>query len=267
MTTAVHTGTGVGELLRDWRRERRLSQLQLALEVGTSTRHLSFVETGRSRPSSEMILRLADRLEVPLRERNRLLLAGGFAPVYPEYSLDAPELQASLAAVRQVLAGHEPYPALAVDHAWNVIDTNSGLGVLLGGVAPWLLEGQVNTLRLSLHPEGMAPSIVNLGQWRGHVLATLRRNLAVSGDSRLRELYDELLTYPCDQEVPPVETPTGGGVHIPLQFRVDGRVLSFLGIISTFGTAVDVTLAELSIESLLPADADTAAYLHGRAGD
>ena len=266
MTTVVRPGMSVGELLRDWRRQRRLSQLELSIGVGTSTRHLSFVETGRSKPSSQMILRLADQLDIPLRERNRLLLAGGFAPVYPEYSRDAPEMQASLAAVRQVLAGHEPYPAIAVDHAWNVIDTNSGLEVLLGGVAPSLLQGQVNTLRLSLHPDGMAPSFVNLGEWRGHVLGTLRRHLAVAADPELRELYDELLTYPCDQEVPAVDTPTGGGAHVPLQFRVGDRVLSFLGIISTFGTALDVTLAELSIESLLPADGDTAAYLHGRTG-
>ena len=263
MTTAVHPGTTVGELLRDWRRQRRLSQLQLSVDVGTSTRHLSFVETGRSKPSSEMILRLADQLDVPLRERNRLLLAGGYAPVYPERSLDDPEMQSSLNAVRQVLAAHEPNPALAVDHAWNVIEANNGLDVLLGGVPPSLLAGRVNALRLSLHPDGMARSIVNLGEWRGHVLGSLRRHLAVSSDPELRELYDELLAYPCDQDVPPMDTPRGGGAHVPRQFRVGDRVLSFLGIISTFGTALDVSLAELSIEALLPADPDTAAYLHG----
>jgi transcriptional regulator with XRE-family HTH domain len=260
-TVATPAATPVGELLRDWRRQRRLSQLELSINTGTSTRHLSFVETGRSRPSSEMILRLCEQLDLPLRERNRLLLAGGFAPVYPENALEDPAMQPSLDAVRQVHSAHQPNPALAVDHAWNVIATNGSLGLFLAGVDESLLTGRVNALRLSLHPSGMAPSIVNLGEWRGHVLRNLRRHLAVTGSQELRELYDELVGYPCDQEVPLVETPAAGGVHVPLRLRVDDTVLQFFAIISTFGTALDVSLSELSIESFLPADPDTAAYL------
>lgn len=268
MTTAVASCPApVGELLADWRRRRRLSQLELSISAGTSTRHLSFVETGRSRPSSQMILRLCDQLDLPLRERNRLLLAGGFAPVYPEKSLDDPAMEASLAAVRQVLTAHRPNPALAVDHAWNVIQANQSLELLTRCVDDSLLssDGPVNALRLSLHPLGMAPSIINLGEWRGHVLGGLRRHASVTGDPALRELYDELVAYPCDQDEPDLETPAAGAVHVPFRFRAGEAELSFLAIISTFGTALDVSLSELSIESFFPADAQTAAHLrsHG----
>lgn len=259
----VEPGTTVGEMLRQWRTRRRLSQLELSSRCATSTRHLSFVETGRSRPSSDMILRLSEQLDVPLRDRNRLLLAGGFAPLYPEQPLGHPSMAASLAAVRQVLDAHQPNPALAVDHAWTVLDTNESVGLLTGLVRdPALLDGEINALRLTLHPGGMAPHIVNLGEWRAHVLGRLHRHAELRADPALHELYAELVAYPCDQEEPAFEQPETGGVHVPFRVRVGAEVLSFLAIISTFGTALDVTLEGLSIESFFPADAATAASLH-----
>src|SRR5580698_123285 len=186
----------VGELLREWRERRRLSQLDLAIQADISARHLSFVETGRSRPTPTMILRLTEQLAVPLRERNVLLLAAGYAPAYPQHVLEAPELDNVRVALGQVLAGHEPYPAVVVDRWWDVRDANSGLALLTAGCAPALLKPPVNALRLALHPDGMAPRIVNLPQWRGHLLTQLQHRASALGDQRLRELHDELLDYP-----------------------------------------------------------------------
>ena len=183
-------------MLRDWRQRRRLSQLDLALEAGVSTRHLSFVETGRSRPSPEMVLTLADQLEVPLRERNQLLLAAGYAPQYGARSLDDPELARIRDALGKLLAGHEPYPAFAVDRHWNMQMSNGALGPLLEGVADELLVPPVNCLRVALHPDGLAPRILNLGDWRGHLLMRLGRELQLTGDPELEELHEELLGYP-----------------------------------------------------------------------
>src|SRR5262245_46854093 len=182
----------VGELLRDWRQRRRLSQLDLALDAEISSRHLSFVETGRSKPSSEMILRLAERLEVPLRERNQLLLAGGFAPAYSESKLSAPSMSAVTGALRQLLDAHQPNPALIVDEGWDLVDANAAVDLFLAGAAPELLEPPVNALRLSLHPDGMASRIVNLGEWRAHILARLRRQADRSGSASLLGLWEEL---------------------------------------------------------------------------
>src|SRR5215213_10129179 len=188
----------VGELLRQWRERRRRSQLDLALDAEVSTRHLSFVETGRSAPSREMVLRLAEQLELPLRERNRLLLAAGYAPVYSESSLDADQMTAVRAALRQVLAGHEPYPALVVDRSWNLVEANRSIALFTAGLPPELLAPPTNVLRASLHPDGMARRIVNLGEWRAHLLGRLRRQVAVTGDAALAELYAELRAYPCE---------------------------------------------------------------------
>src|SRR5215218_7125223 len=185
----------VGELLRQWRERRRRSQLDLALDAEISTRHLSFVETGRSAPSREMVLRLAEQLEVPLRERNSLLLAAGYAPVYSESGLDAAPLAAVRAAIRQLLTAHEPYPAVVIDRNWHMVEANASVGLLLAGVRPDLLEPPVNVLRVSLHPEGMAPLTVNLGEWRAHLLGRLRRQIALTADTGLRALYDELQAY------------------------------------------------------------------------
>ncbi|MDA3644929.1 helix-turn-helix transcriptional regulator [Saccharopolyspora indica] len=254
----------VGALLREWRERRRLSQLQLSLDADISARHLSFVETGRSKPTKEMILRLSEQLDVPLRERNGLLLAGGYAPAYPNGSLDAPELAAVLAALRQVLAGHEPNPALVVDRHWHLIDGNDSAGLFLDGAAAELLAPPVNVLRLSLHPAGLAPNIVNLGEWRAHVLGRLHRQAAATGDPVLRDLHAELRDYPCDQPEPEVELPGAGDVVVPLRFRRGGAELSFFSTTTVFGTPLDVTVAELAIESFFPADRSTMDFLRNR---
>lgn len=247
----------VGVLLREWRGNRRLSQLELAGQAGVSTRHLSFVETGRSRPTREMILRLAEELAVPLRARNALLLAGGFAPAYPEGELGGPDLAAVLASLRVVLAGHEPYPAVLIDRHWTMIDSNAAVPLLTAGVAPELLEPPVNVLRVSLHPDGMAPRIRNLAEWREHILHRLDRQALATGDPVLRSLHDELRALPGGGD--PVRRPEG--VVVPLRYAVDGRDLSFFSVTSVLGTPLDVTLDELAIESFLPADAATAAHL------
>lgn len=256
----------IGTLLREWRERRRLSQLDLALEAEVSTRHLSFVETGRSQPSREMVLHLAEHLDVPLRERNGLLLAAGYAPVYAETALDAPDaphMAAVRAAVRQVLAGHEPYPAVVVDRNWTIVDANAGIALLTEGVAPELLAPPANALRASLHPRGMAPRIANLGEWRAHLLGRLRRQVARTADAALAALYDELRAYPCAQPEPAIELPGPSDVVVPLRLRHGDRELTFFSMVATFGTPLDVTVAELAIESFFPADSDTAAVLHG----
>jgi hypothetical protein len=206
-----------------------------------------------------MVLHLADNLDVPLRERNHLLLAAGFAPAFGETSLDAPQLAAVRQAIRQVLKGHEPYPALVVDRAWNLVDANATVGLLTDGSAPELLEPPANALRLALHPDGLAPRIRNLGEWRGHLLARLRREVAVTADAGLTELLDELRGYPCDQ--PEAEVPAPG--EVAAQLRIDTALgeLTFFGTVATFGTPLDVTVAELSIESFFPANPETAKAL------
>nr|WP_199432211.1 helix-turn-helix transcriptional regulator [Qaidamihabitans albus] len=257
-TVAPARGRPVGELLREWRDRRRISQLDLAISAGISTRHLSFVETGRAAPSREMVLRLGDHLDVPLRERNQLLLAAGFAPVYAESSLDDPDLAVVRQAVRLLLTGHEPFPAAVIDRRWNLIDGNAGVAALLEGVAPGLLEPPVNVLRVTLHPDGMASSIVNLGEWRAHLLGRLRREVAATADPELAALLEELRGYPCAQAVPEIEIPGPGDFLVPLRIRHGGAELSFFSTVATFGTPLDVTLAELSIESFYPADPATA---------
>jgi len=251
----------VGELLREWRDRRRISQLDLAISADISTRHLSFVETGRSKPSRDMVLRLGEHLDVPLRERNQLLLAAGYAPVYPEGGLADPDLAAARQAVRQLLTGHEPYPAAVVDRGWNLVDANNGISLLTRQVAPELLAPPANVLRATLHPDGMAPHIVNLGEWRSHLLGRLRRQVALTADPVLAGLLEELRGYPCAQPVPEVEIPGPGDIVIPLRIRDGDTELAFFSTVATFGTPLDVTLAELVIESFYPADAHTADHL------
>ena len=264
MTTTVDRPP-VGVMIREWRLRRRCSQLDVSSATGVSSRHLSFVETGRARPSSTLILRLSDHLDVPLRERNRMLLAGGYAPRFTEHELDAPAMRPALDAVREVLRAHEPVPALAVDRLWNIVDANSAVSLFTEGCSPMLLEPPINALRLTLHPDGMAPRIVNLPEWRAAVLGGLKRSALARADREMLALHDELDKYPSGDDAP--RQPAGGGqVHVPFILRHDGRVLSFLAIIATFGTAVDITLSELSIESFFPADATTAEYLRGRQG-
>ncbi|MFE0020773.1 helix-turn-helix domain-containing protein [Amycolatopsis sp. NPDC059021] len=257
MTTPVK----VGELLRQWRDRRRISQLDLAISADISTRHLSFVETGRSRPSRDMVLRLGEHLDVPLRERNQLLLAAGYAPAYGESELGDPEMAAVREAVRLLLKGHEPYPAAVVDRAWNLVDANASLGIFTEQVAPELLVPPANVLRATLHPDGMAPHVLNLGEWRAHLLSRLRGQVTQTADPALAALLEELRGYPCDQPVPEVEVPGPGDIFVPLRFCHRGTELAFFSTVATFGTPLDVTVAELVIESFFPANPDTAAYL------
>ena len=256
------TENRVGTMLRDWRQRRRLSQLDLALDAGVSSRHLSFVETGRSRPSPEMVLTLAQRLEVPLRERNQLLLAAGYAPRYRERSFDGPELAPVREAVSRLLAGHEPYPALAVDSAWNLVASNGALDLLLEDVADELLLPPVNVMRLALHPDGVAPRILNLGEWRGHLLARLRREAALRRDPRLDELLAEVEAYP--GEVDPDRSEMD--IMVTLRLASSAGELTLFSTVTTFGTAVDITVAELSVEAFFPADEATAEALRAAAG-
>jgi len=252
----------VGELLREWRDRRRISQLDLAISADISTRHLSFVETGRSKPSRDMVLRLGEHLDVPLRERNRLLLAAGYAPAYTETALGDPGMDAVRRAVRQLLAGHEPYPAAVVDRNWDLVEANAAVGLFVAGIPP---ELTTNVLRATLHPDGMAPHVLNLGEWRAHLLGRLRRQVTQTADTGLAALLDELRGYPCDQPVPEVEVPGPGDIFVPLKLRHDGAELTFFSTVATFGTPLDVTVAELVIESFFPADPATAAYLRERA--
>lgn len=255
----------VGALLREWRQHRRLSQFELALESGVSSRHLSFVETGRSRPSAAMVLHLAEQLAVPLRDRNHLLLAAGYAPVFAQRELDAPELGPVRDAIDQVLRGHEPYPALVVDRHWGLVAANSAVDVLVGGVAGELLEPPINVLRLSLHPDGLAPRILNLHQWRAHLLERLARDALASGDPALTVLHDELASYP-DREAGPSLDPTFADIAVPLRLRHGEIELAFISTKTTFGTAVDITVAELSIESFFPADPQTTEAMRSLVG-
>jgi transcriptional regulator with XRE-family HTH domain len=253
----------VGHLLRDWRRRRRLSQLDFACEADISARHLSFLETGRSLPSREMVMRLAERLDVPLRERNQLLVAAGYAPVFSERSLEDPTLEAARRVVDLVLKGHEPFPALAVDRHWNLVTSNRAVAPLLAGVEPSLLEPPVNVLRLSLHPRGLAPRIVNLAEWRSHLLARLRRQVDVSADPVLAELLDELSAYPAprvDKRHAAGDTDYAG-VAVPFRLATEDGTLSFLSTTTVFVTPVDITLSELALESFFPADAATSEAL------
>lgn len=251
----------IGALLREWRQRRRLSQLDLALDADISTRHLSYVETGRATPSRAMVLHLAEQLEVPLRERNTLLAAAGYAPIYRERPLDDPALQAAREAVDLVLRAHEPYPALAVDRHWNMLSHNRPVLALMEGVAPELLVPPLNVLRLSLHPQGMAPKIVNLSAWRTHLFERLRHQIAVSADPVLTALLEELQSYPAPPDDEPYEAIALNAVALPLQLRTAMGVLSFISTITVFGTPVDITLSELALETFFPADAFTAEAL------
>jgi transcriptional regulator with XRE-family HTH domain len=256
------TASRVGPVLREWRRRRRLSQLELALEAGVSTRHLSYVETGRSRPSAEMVLHLAEALDVPLRERNALLLAAGHAPRYTDHDLDAPEHGPTRAALDALLTGLEPNPAIVVDRHWGLVGGNAGLALLTAGVAPELLEPPANVLRIALHPDGLAPRIANLGQWRTHLLERLGRQAVASGDPALAALHDELVALP-GRDV--ADEGPYGLVAVPLELHAPdgGAPLRFISTVTTFGTAADVTLAELAVETFLPLDERTAAALRG----
>ncbi|MEW1845820.1 helix-turn-helix transcriptional regulator [Nonomuraea angiospora] len=254
----MHRDRTVGELLREWRRRRRLSQLDLAVQADVSSRHISFVETGRTIPSRRMLLHLAQHLDVPLRERNRLLVAAGYAPAYERRPLEDPELAQAYEAIQGVLRGHEPFPAVAVDHHWNVLLSNPAMEIFLDGVDPELLKSPVNMMRLGLDPRGFAPRLQNLGQVRAYLLPRLARQAARTGDPELSALYEELRSYGTEDD-PPTAGPTD--IAMPIRLQHDGVELSFFSTITTFGAAFDITLEEIAIETLFPADATTTAYL------
>jgi transcriptional regulator with XRE-family HTH domain len=254
---------GIGGHLKEWRTRRRLSQLDLALEADISTRHLSFLETGRAQPSRDMVLHLAERLDVPLRERNLLLTAAGYAPVFGERALDDPTLAAARAAIDLVLAGHEPFPALAVDRHWQQIAANSAVALLAAGVAPHLLQPPINVLRVALHPEGLAPRTLNLAEWRAHLLARLRRQIELSADPALIDLLRELETYPAPSvgRRHAADAGTAETAVLPFRLETDHGVVSLFSTVTIFGTPIDVTVAELALECFYPADPATAAIL------
>jgi transcriptional regulator with XRE-family HTH domain len=244
-----------------------MSQLELALEAGISARHISFLETGRALPSRDMLLRLAEQLAIPLREQNMLLVAAGYAPIFSEQSLDAPSMQAVRQALDLVLRGHEPYPALAFDRHWTLITTNRAVTTLLAGSDPALLQAPVNVMRLSLHPQGLAPQIVNYAEWRGHLLARLRHQLALSADAQLAALWEEVTAYPFPAEAHrsiAAAVPDDAPVAAPLRLRTAAGLLSFISTTTIFGTPIDITVAELAIESFFPLDAATAERMRQR---
>ncbi|WP_326769044.1 helix-turn-helix transcriptional regulator [Streptomyces sp. NBC_01591] len=261
--TTVAIDTGVGPLLRSWREQRRISQLELALRADSSARHISFIETGRSRPSEEMILRLAEHLEIPVRERNALLVVAGYAPHYAQTALDDPALDTLREGMERLLQAYDPYPALVVDGTYNVVAANRGMATLMDGVAEHLLVPPLNAMRLTLHPEGLAPRIRNLREWRADLLAQMERQIALARSAELREVYEEVAGYP----VPESTAGTGSGpvpslpFALPLLIEHDAGVLSFVCSIATFNTPMDVTVAELAIETFLPADQATADHL------
>ncbi|WP_106397258.1 helix-turn-helix domain-containing protein [Actinocorallia populi] len=254
----------VGELLRQWRRRRRISQLDLAIAADVSARHVSLVETGKSNPSAEMVLRLADHLDVPLRERNRLLLAAGFAPRYTERPLDGGALTAARDAIARVLRAHEPYPALVFDRRWNILMSNRAVDPFFATVDPDLLRPPVNLVRLGLHPRGLAPLVVNLADVRAVFRTRIARQLAVAPDPELTALYEELLA-PGPEDA--VSLSSESDVVIPMLIRFEGRELRLFSTITTFGTPMDITLDEVAIESYYPADAESAAYFTNPDGD
>jgi len=254
----------VGPLLREWRKRRRRTQLDLALGAGISARHLSFVETGRSRPSPEMVLLLAEQLEVPVRERNQLLLAAGHAPAIPEYSIGDPELAPVREALDLILTAQEPYPAVVVDRGWNLVAANSAMAALAAWVDPVLLQPPVNVMRDGLHPRGLARWTINLSEVRAYFRGRLAHQVAITGDDGLASLLEEVTAYPAGEHDPdPAGETAARNIITPLmRMRTpDGEELSLFATVATFGTATEVTTSELSIELTFPADAATAEAL------
>jgi transcriptional regulator with XRE-family HTH domain len=252
----------VGHLIRQWRQRRRLSQLDLACDAEISTKHLSFLETGRAQPSLEMLLHLADRLAIPLRDRNVLLSAAGFTLTYQERSLDDQGFRLARDSVDFLLSMHEPNPALAVDRHWTMAAANKAVGHLIAGVDPLLLTPPMNFIRLSLHPAGLAARIINLAEWRGHIIHRLRRQIDVTGDSVLADLVEEVRDYP----MPPAPSgrtrpPDNEIWAVPIQLMTVHGPLAFFGTTTVFDTPVDITLSELMIESFFPADPITASVM------
>lgn len=266
MLNAMHQNASnspsIGDLLRDWRTRRRMSQLDLAAEAEISQRHLSFVESGRANPSRDMVLLLAERLEVPMRQRNQLLMSAGFAPNFAERAIADPALGPAMDIVRQVLKGHEPNPAMAVDRHWNLIEANASIAPFLEGVEDQsLLAPPLNVMRLSVHPRGLAPRIVNLWEWRHHLIERLHRHNNAVADPVLAQLETELRSYPSGPRNSSSMSSEIAAIAQPVKLRMGDAVLTFLSTITVFGTAVDITLSEIAIESFFPADDETAQFL------
>ncbi len=264
-------GVTVGTLLRGWRARRRVSQLELALRADSSARHISFIETGRAVPSRAMVIRLAEHLDVPVRDRNALLVAAGYAPAYAETPLADPAMAPLRTGLDQLLAAYEPNPALVLDGLYDVVAANRGVAALLDGVAAHLLRPPMNAMRLTLHPQGLAPRIRNLAEWRAHLLERMARQIALRGSGPLKALYDEVAAYPCGAGGPPADGPDAGtypaAYALPLRIEAGGRVLSFLSTVTTFNTPMDVTVSELAVETFLPADPETTLALRSFASD
>jgi transcriptional regulator with XRE-family HTH domain len=260
MAEAVQT---VGKMVRSWRELRRFSQLELAVEAEVSQRHLSFIESGRTSPSREMVLHLAEYLEIPFRDRNAMLLAAGYSPIYGDRPLDDPTLIHAKAALELLLRAHEPYPALTVDRHWNIVGANRALGPLLDGVDPELLKPPANALRVSLHPRGLARNIVNLGEWRQHLLDRLLRQFRICRDPALDSLLKELSSYPFSpsERLNSFNNSLANEVAIPLRLKTPKGVLSFLSTVTVFGTPVEITLSEVTLEAFYPADQESARIL------
>jgi transcriptional regulator with XRE-family HTH domain len=264
MVTTVYgwpmTSAGIGELVREWRARRHRSQMDLALEVGVSPRHLSFVETGRSKPSAELVLALAEHLDVPLRERNTLLLAAGYAPRYAETPLDDPAMVHVRAALQQLLDAHDPYPGVVLDRHWNVVATNHAASMLAAGLPDHLLGPPMNIFRVSLHPEGLAARTLNFADWATYLLAQLRRLVVITADPVLYELHAEVTQYPNVIEL--ISRPGWFDIEerlllIPCRLEMGGVELSLFTTLTTFGTPRDITLDELAVELFFPADEAT----------
>ncbi len=263
--TGGRNGQALGTLLQGWRKRRRLTQLELATAAGVSTRHLSFLETGRARPSRELVLHLAEHLDVPLRERNRLLLAAGFAPTYPETPINAPEMDTVRDAIGLLMRLHDPFPALVTNQGFELVAANRAFAFLTHGVAPSLLVPPVNVMRMALHPEGLARRVINVAEFRAHLLGRIQRRQLRTGAEGLATLYDEVAAYPLPDGVPATGTAPPPTVVFPVRLRHGGNRLAFFTITGTFDTPVDITVAELSIESFFPADRATEAVLRSEA--
>jgi transcriptional regulator with XRE-family HTH domain len=261
----VATGTAFGSLLREWRQRRRLTQLDLGLQADVSARHLSFLETGRSKPSRDMVLHLSEELDVPLRGRNELMMAAGFAPAYTEHALDDSELGDVQRSLRRILDGHEPFPAVLVDGSWNLVAANRAVALLTDLVDPELLRPPVNVLRVSLHPRGLAPHVVDLEEYAAHLVSRLRRQAERAATTGLRALLNELVGYCRDAGIDPAAQPRDR-IVLPLRLRHPDQELTLFSTISVLGAPLDVTLEEVAIESFFPADDTTAVYLRERFG-
>ncbi len=265
MTAATLTASAFGSLLRDWRQRRRLTQLDLGIQADVSARHLSFLETGRSRPSREMVLLLAEELDVPLRGRNELMTAAGFAPAYTEHSLGDAELSDVQRSLNRILAGHEPYPAVLVDGSWNMLGANRSVALLTDLIDPELLTPPVNVLRVSLHPRGLAPHVLDLPEYAAHLVSRLRRQAERAASTGLRALLDEMVGYCRAAGLDPAAHPRDR-IVLPLRLRHPDQELALFSTVAVLGAPLDVTLDEIAIESFFPADDATAGYLRERFG-